>query len=72
MEKELLLALASMYAQYCAGAWGHKNMQAGEGAYDVLLKYGLIDNDNGLQGGTLKDDYEELIEIYFKSVYPQP
>lgn len=37
---EALDALGSMYEQYCGDEYGHMFMSAGEGASDVLEKYG--------------------------------
>lgn len=53
MTKELYEALESlcwMWEQYCSGDWGHMHMSAGEGAMDVLEKYGLFESTNGVSG----------------------
>lgn len=47
-ERELLIALALMWNQYC-GRNGHSSMTAGEEASSILIKYGF-----------LKDEYSEV------------
>lgn len=66
MNKELLEvldALCDMWSQYCPQPYGHMFMSAGEGAEDVLLKYGLLKNDTGYGGEVDYDRLEELRKI---------
>lgn len=46
--KEALVALGWMYHQYCGDNYGHNFMGAGEGAIEVLEKYGLADEIKGV------------------------
>lgn len=46
--KDALVALGRMYQQYCGPNFGHNFMGAGEYAIDVLEKYGLGDERNGV------------------------
>lgn len=45
-EKQLLVALAWMCEQYISDSEGldHECMSAGEGAVELLFKYGLVDS----------------------------
>jgi len=46
--KESLVALGFMYAQYCGPNFGHSFMSAGEQAIEVLEKYGLGNERDGV------------------------
>jgi len=62
MEKELfevLESLCDMWDQYCPQPYGHMCMSAGEGAEEVLFKYGLLKNDTGYGGEVDWDKLEE-------------
>jgi hypothetical protein len=47
-EKQLLIALAWMYEQYCGDNFGHDFMSAGEGAIELLENYGLGNEKDGV------------------------
>lgn len=46
--QRILMALTSMYFQYCDAPYGHDFMGAGESAIDVLEDYGLASEDKGV------------------------
>jgi hypothetical protein len=57
---EALESLCDMWGQYCGGEYGHSFMSAGEGAMDVLEKYGLLKNATVCAGDIDWDKLEEL------------
>lgn len=57
---ESLEALCKMWNQYCPLPNGHVFMSAGENAEDVLCKYRLLKNDNGMGGEV---DWEQLDKL---------
>lgn len=63
--KEVLASLAEMYMQYCSDKSGHSFMSAGEGAQEILERYGLLKGANAM-GGDGGIDWDALDTILSK------
>jgi len=63
---EALSALSDMWNQYCPPPRTHLNMSAGEGAEEVLRKWGLIRADESsvyIDGMVVDDDVPEQVLV---------
>jgi hypothetical protein len=60
-KRQILVALAGMYIQYCGGRLGHDFMSAGEDAIEILEAYGLGNEYAGIDEVVL-DKFERGID----------